>query len=118
MADVTVKRIDELDSWDGQGRFFFARRGLGVSSFGLNVGRYPAGYDSYPQHDHAQDGQEEVYFVHEGSLTLEVGGERHELGPGTFVRVGPAENRKIVPGPDGVTVIALGGIPGAFESKA
>ena len=37
---------------------------------------------------------------------------------GTFARVGPEERRKLVPGPDGVTVLALGGVPGAFESGA
>ncbi len=118
MADVTVKHIDELESWEGAGRFMFARRGLGATSFGMNVGRYPAGYDGYPEHDHAGDGQEEIYFVYEGSLTLEAGGETHELTPGTFARVGPAERRKLVPGRDGVTVLALGGVPGTFESKA
>ena len=45
-------------------------------------------------------------------------GETYELTPGTFARVGPAERRKIVPGPDGVTVLALGGMPGGFESRA
>ena len=44
MADVTVKHIDELDSAEGKGRFFFARKGLGVTSFGINVERWPAGY--------------------------------------------------------------------------
>ena len=33
-------------------------------------------------------------------------------------RVGPAEKRKIVPGPDGVTVVALGGAPGHYEGRA
>jgi mannose-6-phosphate isomerase-like protein (cupin superfamily) len=117
MPDVTVKHIDELESWEGKGRFFFARRGLGVTSFGLNVGRYPAGYDGYPEHDHSKDGQEEIYFVFEGSMTLEAGGESYELTPGTFARVGPEEKRKLVPGPDGVTVVALGGMPGTFEAQ-
>jgi mannose-6-phosphate isomerase-like protein (cupin superfamily) len=117
MADVTVKHIDELESWDGQGRFFFARRGLGVTSFGINVGRYPAGYEGYPEHDHAKDGQEEIYFVFEGSMTLEAGGASYELTPGTFARVDPAVKRKIVPGGDGVTVLALGGQPGSFEAQ-
>ncbi len=118
MADVTVRHIDELESWEDQGRFMFARRGLGVTSFGMNVGRYPSGYDAYPEHDHIKDGQEEVYFVVDGSMTLEAGGEAHELTSGTFARVGPDVKRKIVPGPDGVTVLALGGTPGTFESRA
>jgi uncharacterized cupin superfamily protein len=117
MADVTVKHIDELESYDGKGRFLFARKGLGVTAFGMNVGRYPAGYDSYPEHDHEKDGQEEVYFVFEGSLTLRVGDESFELTPGTFARVGPSEKRKLIPGEAGVTLIALGGVPGPFAEK-
>ena len=37
MADVTVKHIDDLDSHEGRGTFMFARKGLGVTSFGMNV---------------------------------------------------------------------------------
>ena len=43
MADVTVKHIDDLDSYEGRGTFLYARKGLGVTSFGMNVGRWPAG---------------------------------------------------------------------------
>ena len=117
MADVTVKHIDELESYDGKGRFLFARRGLGVTSFGMNVERFPAGYADYPDHDHEKDGQEEVYFVVEGSVVLHAGDEAFELTPGTFARVGPGQKRKIVPGDEGVTLLALGGKPGAFEAK-
>jgi uncharacterized cupin superfamily protein len=117
MADVTVKHIDELDSYEGRGTFMFARKGLGVTSFGMNVGRWPAGYDGYPDHDHEKDGQEEIYFVFEGSATLEAGDESFVLTPGTFARVGPSQRRKLVPGDDGVTVLAFGGKPGAFEAN-
>lgn len=117
MADVTVKHIDELESAGGSGRFLFARKGLGVTAFGMNVERFPADYADYPDHDHEQDGQEEVYFVVEGSVTLHAGEESFELTPGTFARVGPEQKRKLVPGADGVTLVALGGRPGAFEAK-
>lgn len=116
MADVTVKHIDELESYEGRGTFMFARRGLGVTSFGMNVGRWPAGYDGYPDHDHEKDGQEEIYFVVEGSATLQAGDESFELTRGTFARVGPSQRRRLVPGDDGVTLLALGGAPGAFEA--
>ena len=117
MADVTVKHIDELESGGGNGRFFFARKGLGVTAFGMNVGRFPAGYADYPDHDHSKDGQEEVYFVVEGSLTLHAGDEAFVLTPGTFARVGPEQKRKLAPGADGVTLLAIGGRPGAFEAN-
>jgi mannose-6-phosphate isomerase-like protein (cupin superfamily) len=117
MADVTVKHIDDLDSYDGKGMFFFARKGLGVTSFGMNVGRWPAGYDRYPDHSHEKDGQEEVYFIVEGSAVLQTGDESFELTPGTFARVGPEQKRKLIPGDAGVTVLVLGGRPGAFEAN-
>jgi mannose-6-phosphate isomerase-like protein (cupin superfamily) len=116
MSDVTVKHLDELDSYDGKGRFLFARKGLGVTSFGMNVERFPAGYADYPDHDHSKDGQEEVYFVVEGSATLQADDESFELTPGTFARVGPTQKRKLVPGDGGVTMLAIGGAPGAFEA--
>lgn len=118
MADVSVKHIDELESAGGTGRFLFARKGLGVTSFGMNVERFPAGYADYPDHDHTKDGQEEVYFVVEGAVTLHAGDEAFELTPGTFARVGPEQKRKLVPGAEGVTLLALGGQPGTFEANA
>jgi len=68
MADVTFKRFDQLDSYQGQ--FLYAGRGLGV----------------------------------------------RDLTPGSLVRVGAAQKRKIHPGPKGATILALGGTPGkAYE---
>jgi mannose-6-phosphate isomerase-like protein (cupin superfamily) len=110
MADVTVKRIDELEGY--QGRFLYAGRGIGVKAWGMNVLRLPPGWSDYPLHDHTKDDQEEVYIVLEGSAELEADAERWTLAPGTLARVGAAQKRKIVPGPDGVTILALGGTPG------
>jgi len=116
MADVTVKKLSDLDSYQGQ--FLFAGKGLGVSSFGMNVLQLPPSWEGYPEHDHADDGQEEVYVVLEGDATLIADGERFLLKPWTLARVGPDQKRKIVPGSDGATILALGGIPGkAFAPR-
>src|ERR1043165_4661606 len=109
MADVTVKHLDELDSYAGQ--FLYAGKGLGVTAWGMNVARLPAGWQDYPEHDHAEQGQEEVYVVLEGSARLAADGETWQLEPGTLARVGPAQRRKITPGEQGVTLLALGGTP-------
>ncbi len=115
MADVTVKKLDEFDGAFG-GAMKLVRHGLGVQSFGLQVEDFPPNADQYPEHDHAHDSQEEVFIVVEGAATLQVGGEEHDLRPWTFARVGPAEKRKIVTGPEGARVIAIGGVPGkAYE---
>ena len=113
MADVTVKQFDELDSHEGKGRFCFAASSLGVTAWGMNLERFPPDYDGYPDHDHAEDGQEEVFVPLEGGATMTAGGETWELRPGTMARVGPSEKRKIVPGADGVTMLVIGGTPGA-----
>jgi hypothetical protein len=52
-----------------------------------------------------------------GSAEVDVDGERVAIDPKTFIRVGPSAKRKIVPGDDGVRLLALGGTPGAvYES--
>ena len=38
------------------------------------------------------------------------------IGPGTMARVGPEQLRKILPGSEGIRLLALGGRPGAFEA--
>jgi uncharacterized cupin superfamily protein len=116
MADVTVKRFDELESYGD--KFFYAGKGLGVTAWGMNIERAPGGWDDYPEHDHSDDGQEEVYVVLEGSATLEADGESWVLEPGTLARVGAGQKRKLVPGAQGATLLAIGGTPGKpYEAR-
>jgi uncharacterized cupin superfamily protein len=112
MADVTVKRFSELESYNNEGRFLRASRGLGVSAWGMNILELPPNWPDYPEHDEASDGQEEVYMVLKGSAKLEAGGQAWTLEPGMMARVGPTEKRKLTPGASGATVLALGGTPG------
>lgn len=111
MADVTVKRLEDFEAIFGGG-FLRVRAGLGVSSFGLAVVELPAGFTHWPEHDQMHDEQEEVYTVLEGRATLHAGGEEHELVPGTWARVGPAEKRKITTDDETARVLALGATPG------
>src|SRR5262249_7154369 len=116
MPDVTVMHMDQFES-TGQpdipkGLFRYAGKGLGVSAWGMNVLSLPPGWERYPEHDHGDDGHEEAYVILSGSGTLCVGAHRFALSPGVFARVGPQEKRKILPGPEGLTFIALGGTPG------
>ena len=111
MPGYSVKKIDDMESIY-LGAFKRARAELGVSSFGLQVMDIPAGTDQYPEHDHAEDGQEEVYMALRGSGELEIEGERFPLDAETMIRVGSGTRRKIWPGEDGVRVLAIGAIPG------
>ena len=115
MSDYTAKRIDDMEAAFGGG-LVKARAELGVTSFGLQVVRLPADYGDYPEHDLDKDGQEEVYLAISGSGHIEIDGERVELTPDMLVRVGPGTKRKIYSGPEGLQMIALGGVPGkAYE---
>jgi mannose-6-phosphate isomerase-like protein (cupin superfamily) len=112
MSDYTVKRIEEMEASYGGG-FVKARAELGVTSFGMQVIQMPADYSDYPLHDHAESGQEEVFLALKGSGWIEIDGERVELEPSVFVRVGPAPKRKVFAGPGGLQMLALGAAPGA-----
>jgi hypothetical protein len=70
MADYTVKRFDEMEPVFG-GFFLRTRASLGVSSFGMQILNFPPnGGDFYPNHDHGESGQEEVYLVLTGNPEL------------------------------------------------
>lgn len=112
MPDVTVRHLSEMDSGFG-GAFKRARAALGVSSFGLSVLELPAGFDSYPEHSHAKDGQEEVYVALSGRGTIEVDGERLAIDPQTFVRVGPSAKRRVMTDTEPIRLLIVGGVPGA-----
>jgi hypothetical protein len=111
MAGYAVKKIDEMEAVYA-GAFKRARAELGVTSFGLQVIDMPPNADQYPEHDHADDGQEEVYLPLRGSGEIEIEGERHPIGTGTMARVSSGTSRKLWPGDDGLRVLIIGGIPG------
>ena len=111
MADYTAKRIADMEAGFGGG-FVKVRAELGVSAFGLQVLQFPPNYTDYPEHDHAESGQEEVFMAVGGSGWIDIEGERVALDDDTLVRVGPAARRKVYAGPDGLRMVAIGGAPG------
>lgn len=111
MADYAVRRIDEMEAIV-RGSFKKARAELGVSSFGIQVIDMPPNVDAYPEHDHSQDGQEEVYVAMRGGGEIEIDGERHPIDAETMVRVSAGTKRKLYPGDEGMRVLVIGGVPG------
>jgi mannose-6-phosphate isomerase-like protein (cupin superfamily) len=129
VSDVTHMKIDELEAIEGvlEGiKFHKAAAGLGVSSFGISISDLAPGAEEYPEHDHSEEGiggqmfakrpqqlgQEEVYIALRGSGVVEADGEQYPLDQDHIVRLGPAVKRKVMPGPDGLRLLALGGTPG------
>jgi mannose-6-phosphate isomerase-like protein (cupin superfamily) len=116
MGNYAVKRIDEMEAIF-HGSFRRAGAELGVESFGLQVFDLPPGFEDYPEHDHAEDGQEEVYVALSGSGEFEIDGERIPIDSERIVRVSAGTKRKLLPGPQGIRMLALGGNPGKFYER-
>ena len=97
MSTHAVKKIDDMEAIYG-GAFKRARAELGVESFGMQIIDMPPNYDGYPEHDHGEDGQEEVYLTLRGGGEIEIEGERFPLDEDHVARVGPGIKRKVWPG--------------------
>ena len=103
-----------VGSLDGLGEgpgFRKIRKPLGVEAFGVNALVLPQGYTT-PKHYH--DEQEELYFVHQGEMTIEFGdGAQFTLGPGGVARVAAQTVRNVTSSGDGELVfVAVGGKDG------
>ncbi len=119
MADVTVKKVRDMDSI-ARGAFKRAGAELEVAAFGMNVLEFPpdSGEGAYPHHDHTHDDQEEVYIAWRGSGVITVEDEEFPLDEETVVRVGVAAKRKVRSGPDGLRLLVIGGVPGAAYTRS
>lgn len=116
MAGHAVKKIDEMEAIY-LGAYKRVRAELGIESFGIQLIDLPANFENYPEHDHEQDGQEEVYVTLRGSGEIEIEGERFPLDPDHMAQVGSGVKRKVWPGPEGVRILIIGGVPGqAYEA--
>lgn len=82
MSEVTKGEGYAVSSLDNLGEgwgFRKVRKELGVTAFGVNAIVMPPGYES-GRHYHEE--QEELYFVHQGRLEINLDGTKYELGPG------------------------------------
>ena len=115
MPDYSVKRIDDMEAayW---GAFKRVRAELGLSSFGVQILDLPPNGDGYPEHDHSENGQEELYAALRGGGEIDIAGERHPIDAETLVSVPAGTMRKVYPGDDGIRLLIVGGKPGeAYE---
>ncbi len=118
MSGYTVKAIDEMASLH-HGAVKLSGAELGVESFGIQLLTFPAGFSEYPEHDHADDGQEEVYVVLDGSGEFEIDGARVPVQAGQMIRVDPPCTRKLWPGHAGARILAIGcAAAGSYERPA
>jgi mannose-6-phosphate isomerase-like protein (cupin superfamily) len=103
----SVVDLDRLEGEGPEGMVRKLRRPLGARAFGFNYFTIPPGVEGR-EHDHAETGQEEVYFVVRGSGTMRIDGEDVELAPGRVLRVDGGSVRMPTAGPDGLEFLAIG----------
>lgn len=87
----------------------FLRDPLDCEQLGVSVLECEPGYEGKP-HDHAQDGQEEVYVCVEGDATVTVDGEDVAMEAGDALRLSPDAERRIT-NDDGASKFVLVGAP-------
>lgn len=83
----------------------FLRDPLGTDNLGFTVIDVREGWTG-KEHDHATDGQEEVYFLVEGEATVTVGGTTVRMDAGDALRVAPETARQIHADADCYFVVA------------
>ncbi len=98
------------------GVFHKVRVALGVTAFGINEIRLPAGAQGRG-HDEEESAEEEVYVGLAGSGTFTVDDEVLEFGPGSYLRVDPTSTRVPEAGPDGLTFLAIGAPVGSRRGR-
>jgi uncharacterized cupin superfamily protein len=108
----TIKSIDEFEEMEGSGgaTWRLARKTLGAESFGFNVVDIEAG-GQIPEHNHAEEDQEEVFIILEGQGTIVTDGTEQDAPAGTFCRFAPEVNRTIRNRSDAPIRALLIGVP-------
>jgi mannose-6-phosphate isomerase-like protein (cupin superfamily) len=97
MADgYDLMGIEDFEAMDGSGEcsWHLARKGLGISAFGMNVVDIGPG-GQIPEHTEEERDHEEVFIVLEGDAVVVVDGVESPAPKGTFLRVSPAVRRQI-----------------------
>ncbi|MDQ3769201.1 MAG: cupin domain-containing protein [Actinomycetota bacterium] len=91
------------------------RKELNVEEMGINAIVVPAGFESG---FHFHDEQEEVYFVHRGTIEMDLGdGSTLRLAEGGVVRVDAATHRRVRNVGDGDAVYVVVGAKGGYVGR-
>ncbi|ELY59226.1 cupin 2 barrel domain-containing protein [Natronococcus amylolyticus DSM 10524] len=91
MAEYTTANYHDVDDQSG---LHFLRDELNCENVGVTVLECEPGWEGM-EHDHADEGQEEVYLLLEGEATVTVEDESVELSEGDAIRIPPDATHQI-----------------------
>ncbi|WP_247003390.1 cupin domain-containing protein [Halosolutus gelatinilyticus] len=91
MSDYTTTNYRDVDDRNGM---HFLRDELNCENMGVTVVECDPGWEGM-EHDHEEEGHEEVYLLIEGEATVTVEGDEIELQPGDAIRIAPGASREI-----------------------
>lgn len=107
-----VANLDGLGEGPG---FRKIRRSLDVKEFGVNAIVMPPKFESG---NHYHDTQEELYFVHDGTIEIVLGDDTtHVLGPGGLARVDASTVRGIRNTSDAEATYVIVGAKGGYVGR-
>ncbi len=107
--------VAHIDAMGDDYGFRKVRRAVGVTEFGVNAVVVPPGYGGG---GHFHDEQQELYFVHRGTMEFEFGdGSTHVLGPGAVARVDAATVRRFRNAGDEDAVYFVVGAKGGYVGR-
>ena len=106
---MTYTKVNYNNVEPVSGGLYFLRDPLDAENLGVSVLECEPGYTGM-EHDHADEGQEEVYVLVEGAATVTVDGEDVEMESGDALRIPPEATRQIDNG-DSESRFVLAGAP-------
>ena len=92
------------------GGMWFLKDALGTTELGLTVLELEPGAKG-KEHDHSDNGQEEVYCVVDGNVDVEFDDETVTLGAGEAIRIDPEDTRQLHNRGDQRARLVLAGAP-------
>jgi mannose-6-phosphate isomerase-like protein (cupin superfamily) len=84
---------------------YFLRGELDCENLGFTVIDAEAGWTGM-EHEHGEDGQEEVYYLVEGSATMDVDGDEVAMSAGDALRVAADASRQLTTEESSTFVVA------------
>ena len=106
----TVVDVDDIPYlW---GTFKPVRHHLGVTAFGFTQIDFPPDKVGSEHDESRAPGRRRSTSRLSGAGTLEIDGETVEMQPGRYVLVSPEAKRRPTAGPDGMSFLVIGGVPG------